>query len=156
MISFSFSLAAWAAFAQIAGSEAVQPCSASHGPEVGVGILCDRARIALDERELSVAADLAETASELAPSYPGTWILRAEVAQGSRLLNEARDHYETAMGLQPQSAGLLMAIGDFEAEEGNVRGAAVLYDRAAKIDPDFPGLRERIEAIPNGPEANEI
>ncbi|MEO1658956.1 MAG: hypothetical protein AAFR65_14675, partial [Pseudomonadota bacterium] len=99
---------------------------------------------------------LSRTATELAPSHPGAWVVRAKVAQGARRVSEAREHYETAAGLEPDNAGLLIAMGDFEAEEGNVRGAAVLYERAAGLDPSFPGLAERLDAVAEDPQANEI
>jgi len=133
-----------------------ETCSAQHGPEVGVGILCERALLALEARELSVAEDLAQTASNLAPSHPGVWIVRAEVAQRGRRVDEAREHFETAADLQPENPAILIAMGDFEAEEGNVRGAAILYEKAAELEPAFPGLAERLEAVLKDPQTNEI
>lgn len=131
-------------------------CSADDGPEVGIGILCDRARIAIESREISVAEDLSQAAAALAPSYPGVWVVRAEVAQMGRRLDEARAHYEKAASLDPGNAAILVATGDFEAAEGNVRGAAVLYERAAEIDPAFPGLAQRLEALGDEAKPNEI
>jgi Tfp pilus assembly protein PilF len=131
-------------------------CSVEDGPEVGIGILCERARIAIEARELSVAESLALKASKLAPSYPGVWIVRAEVAQSGRRVDEARGFYEKASGLAPSNAAILVSMGDFEAEEGNVRGAAVLYEKAAEIAPDLPGLAERLEAVSDEPAASEI
>ncbi|MEM0929849.1 MAG: hypothetical protein AAGI89_11225 [Pseudomonadota bacterium] len=153
---FFLTLALLVAAAPLDVPEGYQACSAAEGPEVGVGILCDRALIALDAREIGVADKLSKTATELAPSHPGAWVVRAMVAQGARRISEAREHYETAAGLEPDNAGLLIAMGDFEAEEGNVRGAAVLYERAAGFDPSFPGLAERLDAVAEDPQANEI
>lgn len=135
---------------------AEQRCSAEHGPEVGLGILCDRVRVALEARELSVADDLSRTVVELAPNSAGAWVLRAEVAQRGRRVAEARQYYEKAAEADPASAAVLIAMGDFEAEEGNVRGAAVLYEKAAEIDPEFPGLDIRLDAVAEEPQADEI
>lgn len=134
----------------------LERCTASDGPEVGVGILCDRARIALEARELSVADDLSKAVISLAPNHPGAWILRAEVAQTGRRVDEARKHFEKAAELEADNPAILIAMGDFEAEEGNVRGAAVLYEQAFEIDPDFPGLATRLEALADDPASNEI
>ena len=131
-------------------------CAADAGPEVGVGILCDRARIALESRELSVADSLSQTATKLAPSHPGVWIVRAEVARKGRRIDEARQHLEKAAELEPQNPAILVIMGDFEAEEGNVRGAAVLYEQAFELAPLFPGLADRLQAIGDDPVANEI
>lgn len=156
VMSFLSTLFLLAALAPSELPDGYQVCSASEGPEVGVGLLCDRALIALDAREIGVADKLSQTATELAPSHPGAWVVRAKVAQGARRVSEAREHFETAAGLEPDSAGLLIVMGDFEAEEGNVRGAAVLYERAAARDPSFPGLAERLDAVAEDPQANEI
>lgn len=134
----------------------LERCSVDHGPEVGVGILCDRARVALEERELSVAQDLARTVTSLAPSHPGSWILMAEVARTGRRVDEARNHFEKAAELEPGNPAILIAMGDFEAAEGNVRGAAVLYEEAAGIDAEFPGLAERLDAVTDEPQSSEI
>ncbi|MCQ8185644.1 hypothetical protein [Parvularcula maris] len=131
-------------------------CSVEDGPEVGIGLLCERARIAIEARELSVAESLAAKASKLAPSYPGVWVVRAEVAQSGRRVDEARGFYEKASNLAPTNAAILVSMGDFEAEEGNVRGAAVLYEKAAEIAPDLPGLAERLEAVTDEPASSEI
>ncbi|MEM9839399.1 MAG: tetratricopeptide repeat protein [Pseudomonadota bacterium] len=131
-------------------------CSSEQGPEVGVGILCERALVAIEAKELSVARDLANTASTLAPSYPGVWIVRAKVEQRGRRLDKARAHYERAAELEPENPAILIQMGDFEAEEGNVRGAAILYEKAADIDPNFPGLGERLDAVRDVPSSSEI
>ncbi|NNU15214.1 tetratricopeptide repeat protein [Parvularcula sp. ZS-1/3] len=131
-------------------------CSVETGPEVGVGILCERALVALEAREVSVARELSETASKLAPSHPGVWIVRAKVARSVRQLDEARKHFEKAASLEPDNPAILIAAGDFEAEEGNVRGAAGLYERAAVIDPSYPGLAARLEALGDDVKPNEI
>ncbi|MEM1409516.1 MAG: hypothetical protein AAGG79_02080 [Pseudomonadota bacterium] len=132
-------------------------CSPKDGPEVGIGILCDRARTALEARELSVARDLAVTATDLAPSHPGVWVVRAEVEQFGRRLDLARQYYERAAELEPSNPALLVLMGDFEAQEGNVRGAAVLYEKAADIDVSYPGLSERLEAVASdAPASSEI
>lgn len=131
-------------------------CSSEQGPEVGVGILCERALIAIDAKELSVARELANTASDLAPSYPGVWIVRAKVEQRGRRIDRARAHFEKAAELEPDNPAILIEMGDFEAAEGNVRGAAVLYERASTIDPNFPGLPERLEAVRDVPASSEI
>lgn len=144
--------AALAATAPFGGEE----CSPDAGPEIGVGILCDRARIAIEARELSVARDLASTASDLAPSYPGVWIVRAEVERFGRRIDLARQHFEKAAELEPENPAILIKMGDFEAKEGNVRGAAVLYEEAFGIDPEFPGLAERLNAVGDEPAASEI
>ncbi|MEM6913040.1 MAG: hypothetical protein AAF511_03580 [Pseudomonadota bacterium] len=156
MFTISLTLALLMATTPIDGDPGFEPCSANKGPVVGVGILCDRALMALEAREIGVADRLSQTATELAPSHPGAWVVRAKVAQRARRVAEARDHYETAAGLEPDNAGLLIAMGDFEAAEGNVRGAAVLYERAAGLDPMFPGLSERLDALGDDPQANEI
>lgn len=150
-----------ALFALVAASQAVAPvggelCDTRHAPEVGVGILCERARIALEAKELSVARDLADVASNMAPSHPGVWIVRAEVEQLGRQIARARAHYEKAAELEPDNPAILIAMGDFEAEEGNVRGAALLYEKAAELDAGYPGLAERLEAISEAPAASEI
>ncbi|MEE4211914.1 MAG: tetratricopeptide repeat protein [Parvularcula sp.] len=142
--------------AEAAEAYGLERCAATEGPEVGVGILCDRARSAIDQRELSVARRLSDTAAALAPSHPGVWIVKAEVARASRQLNEARGHFEKAASLEPGNPAILVAMGDFEAAEGNVRGAAALYEQAAEIDVDLPGLAERLEAVSDLPAASEI
>jgi len=153
----SASLFALFALAQTTPSFGGEICSPSEGPEVGIGILCDRARTAIESRELSVARDLATTASDLAPSYPGVWIVRAEVERLGRRLDKARDLYEKAAALEPDNPAILIMMGDFEAGEGNVRGAAALYERAAGIDDVFPGLAERLDAVrEDAPSASEI
>jgi Tfp pilus assembly protein PilF len=133
-----------------------ETCSVEAGPEVGVGLLCERALLAIDERELSVAEDLSATAAKLAPSYPGVWVVRAAVAQSGRRVQEARNHFEKASELDPGNAAILIMMGDFEAEEGNVRGAAVLYEQAGEIAPGFPGLAERLLAVSDEPKQSEI
>lgn len=133
-----------------------ESCSAADGPEVGIGVLCDRARIALEARELSVAEDLSHAAAKLAPSHPGVWIVRSEVARKGRRVDEARAHLEKAAELEPGNPAILIIMGDFEAEEGNVRGAAVLYEQAADVEPNYPGLSQRLEAIGDDPTPNEI
>ncbi|NRA30712.1 MAG: tetratricopeptide repeat protein [Parvularculaceae bacterium] len=151
------SLFALAALAQSTPTFGGEVCSPSEGPEVGVGILCDRARIAIDARELTVARDLATTASDLAPSYPGVWIVRAEVERLGRRLDKARDLYEKAAALEPENPAILIMMGDFEAGEGNVRGAALLYERAFDIDANYPGLGERLDAVTDdAPSSSEI
>ncbi|GGY42764.1 tetratricopeptide repeat protein [Parvularcula lutaonensis] len=146
----------FAAQAAVQEPYGLERCSAEDGPEVGVGILCDRARLALEARELSVADEISEIAARLAPSHPGVWVVRAEVAQNGRRVDEARRHYEKAAELEPSNPAILVEMGDFEAEEGNVRGAAVLYEKAAELDPGFPGLAERLEAIGDDPAPSEI
>ncbi len=134
----------------------LERCSVEEGPEVGIGLLCERSRTALEERELSVAESLSQTAAKLAPSHPGVWLLRAEVAQTGRRVDEARRHFEKAAELEPENPAILVAMGDFEAEEGNVRGAAVLYEQAAALEIAFPGLAQRLEAVAAEPQASEI
>jgi Tfp pilus assembly protein PilF len=142
--------------AEAARAYGLERCSATEGPEVGIGILCDRARSAVEQRELSVARQLVGTAAALAPSHPGVWIVRAEVARAARQIDDARGFFEKAAELEPDNPAILVEMGDFEASEGNVRGAAVLYEKAAELDPDLPGLAARLDALADAPSSSEI
>jgi tetratricopeptide (TPR) repeat protein len=96
----------------------------------------------LEEAEAGLAR-----AAELLPESAQTRLVLAEVQARRRRFVEAADSYRAVLALQPGSAEAHAGLGYMLALTGDRAGAARHWQEALRLNPDFPGLRERLQRL---------
>jgi Flp pilus assembly protein TadD len=86
-------------------------------------------------------------AAELLPESAQTRLVLAEVQARRRHFAEAAESYRAVIALQPRSAEAHAGLGYMLALTGDRDGAARHWTEALRLNPDFPGLRERLERL---------
>lgn len=91
-------------------------------------------------------ADLAR-AAELLADAPMPWLALAEVRARQRKFPEAAAAYEKVVALRPDHAEAHAGLGYMLVLTGRREEAARHWEEALRLQPDFPGLRERLQKI---------
>ena len=116
-------------------------------PETGIGLLFDRAVIALNEREPGLALDLLSHLHGLAPSYAEGWVLAGHAHSAAGDTGAAARAYAEAVRLEPRHFTALARLGDLAVEAGDKRGALRRYREALLLNPHMTEVRARAEAL---------
>ena len=116
-------------------------------PETGIGILFDRAVVALNERDPAAALDLVSHVNGLAPSYAEGWVLAGHAHSAAGDTGAAARAYAEAVRLEPRHFTALARLGDLAVEANDKRGALRRYREALLLNPHMDEVRARAEAL---------
>jgi Flp pilus assembly protein TadD len=86
-------------------------------------------------------------ALRLEPTDTGLWQTRAEVLAQQRRFAEAAAAYERCVTLEPRNAVTQAGLGYMLLLTGRREEAIRRWEEALRLQPDFPGLRERLERL---------
>lgn len=86
-------------------------------------------------------------AAELLPDSAQVRLPLAEVLARQRKFAEAATAYEAVIALRPTSAEAHAGLGYMRALTGRREDAIRHWEEALRLQPDFPGLRERLQRI---------
>ena len=116
-------------------------------PETGIGILFDRAVMALNAREPALALDLVSHVNGLAPSYAEGWVLAGHAHSAAGDSGAAARAYAEAVRLEPRHFTALTRLGDLAVEAGDKRGGLRRYREALLLNPHLDAVRARADGL---------
>lgn len=86
-------------------------------------------------------------ASELDPESPAVYLPLAEARARQRKFTAAADAYAKLLILRPRHAEAIAGLGYLQLLQGNRAEAVKYWEEALRLNPEFPGLQERLRRI---------
>ena len=125
-------------------------------PETGVRLLFDRAVVALNDRDPSLAVVLTSHVTGLAPSFAEGWVLAGHARAAAGQPQDAARAYAEAVRLEPRHFTALARLGDLAVEAGDKATALARYRAALLINPHMDAVRARADALRDEAARREI
>lgn len=125
-------------------------------PETGVALVFDRAVLALNDRDPSLAVVLTDHLTGLAPSFAEGWVLAGHAHSAANQPQDAARAYAEATRLEPRHFTALTRLGDLAVEAGDEEAALRRYRAALLINPHLDAVRARADALRDGAARREI
>ena len=121
-----------------------------------VDLLMNRADVAFEAGDKASAVKLLTTINGLDPNFAEGWHVRALLQANDGDDKGAMDSLQKVVRLNGRHFAAMVRLGDLLQEYGDKDGALKLFRRALAIDPQFEGLKRRVEALSRSVEGQGI
>ena len=112
-----------------------------------VGLLMERARRAMGQKQPELATRILDRAVQLAPDYPEVFNRRAAVHFARNNLQQAVGDLRRVLALDPNHYKALEALGQIFKEMENKKAALEVYRKLFEVHPNMSGLKSTFEEL---------
>ena len=121
-----------------------------------VDLLVTRVQTALSAADRKTAKQLIDAVTRIAPGYAEGWHIRAGLEHAADDDTAALVSLQKVILLNPRHFAALNRLGDMLQEYGDKAGALKLYRRALEVDPQLPGVGQKIRELTHSVEGRDI
>ena len=101
----------------------------------------------MERGDLDAAEESFDRVIELAPNFAEGWNKRATTLYSMGQFEKSMQDIDKVLALEPRHFGALSGLGLCNVRLGKDREALAAFQRAAKLDPNLPGVQANIEAL---------
>ena len=121
-----------------------------------VDLLITRVQAALSATDNKTAKQLIEAVTNIAPGYAEGWHIRAGMEQAAGEDTAALVSLQKVVQLNPRHFAALGELADMLQDYGDKAGALKLYRRALELDPQLPGITQKVRELTQHVEGRDI
>jgi tetratricopeptide (TPR) repeat protein len=121
-----------------------------------VDLLITRMQAALAATDKKTAKQLIEAVTNIAPDYAEGWHIRAGMEQAAGDDTAALVSLQKVVQLNPRHFAALGELADMLQDYGDKAGALKLYRRALDLDPQLPGITQKVRELTQHVEGRDI